>query len=76
MKPIGENTAVTMGAVVVIVAATSWIASIQAKGQENEARMNRIAEVVKADRATISDQSGDIKVIRAIVERIDRKVGP
>ena len=76
MAPINENTAVTLGVVVVIVTVTVWIANIQAKGNENESRINRISEDVITSREEISVQSGDIKAIRAIVERIDRKVSP
>lgn len=76
MNPIGESTAVTLGFVGVIVSVTIWIVNIQAKGNENEARINRIAEDVITSREEISVQSGDIKAIRAIVERIDRKVSP
>lgn len=80
IKPIGENTAVTLGAVVVIVTVTVWVASIQAKGEYTEARVQRLAESYTNNRDDVlkqlAEQSGDIKTIRAIVERIDRKVGP
>ncbi len=76
MKPIGENTAITLGAVVVVIAVSAWMTTIAAKGEAMEARLSQIEPIVREDHNQILEQSGDIKVIRGIVERLDRKAGP
>lgn len=69
MKPINEDTAVTLGVVALVVAATMWLASVHATTNANAETIIQQRDSIKEMNESISELKADVKVVRSILER-------
>lgn len=68
-KPLDESTPVRVGLVIAIIGATVWITNIYALGLQNAEAIVHLRDRTLELFQDVSEIKGDVKAIRAILER-------